>query len=78
MLSGRWRFFWERWGEVALSGDDAGGGMKWAPQVIEAELAKRPEPTTAKVLPNQPACRTARRDGQTRTANRDGQGEPPA
>ena len=73
---------------AVLGGDDAGGGVMWAPQVIEdaadhglvlgedgklydtkrqqklpdgvapmtlmtdAELAKRPEPTTAEVLPN--------------------------
>jgi len=121
VLSGRWRFFWGRWGTAGevtlepgdifniptglfrgfenigtdygmimaiLGGDDAGGGVMWAPQVIEeaaahglvlaetgklydtktgqhlpegvnpmplmsdAELAKRPEPTTAEVLPN--------------------------
>jgi mannose-6-phosphate isomerase-like protein (cupin superfamily) len=121
ILSGRWRFFWGRWGNAGevtlevgdiiniptgifrgfenigtdygmimavLGGDDAGGGVMWAPQVIEdaaehglvlaetgklydtkkgarlpdgvkpmplmteAELAKRPEPTTADVLPN--------------------------
>ena len=121
VLSGRWRFFWGRWGKAGevtlevgdiiniptgifrgfenigtdygmimavLGGDDAGGGVMWAPQVIEdaaehglvlaetgklydtkkganlpdgvkpmplmteAELAKRPEPTTADVLPN--------------------------
>ncbi len=121
VLSGRWRFFWGRWGDAGevtlekgdifniptgifrgfenigtdygmimaiLGGDDAGGGVMWAPQVIEdaadhglvlgddgklydtkkqqrlpdgvapmpvmsdAELAKRPEPTTADVLPN--------------------------
>ena len=121
ILSGRWRFFWGRWGKAGevtlevgdiiniptgifrgfenigtdygmimavLGGDDAGGGVMWAPQVIEdtaehglvlaetgklydtkkganlpdgvkpmplmteAELAKRPEPTTADVLPN--------------------------
>jgi quercetin dioxygenase-like cupin family protein len=121
VLSGRWRFFWGRWGDAGevtleegdifniptgvfrgfenigndygmimaiLGGDDAGGGVMWAPQVIEdaaehglvlgengklydskrgehlptginpmplmsdAELAKRPEPTTAEVLPN--------------------------
>lgn len=121
VLSGRWRFFWGRWGKAGevvleagdifniptgifrgfenvgtdygmimavLGGDDAGGGVMWAPQVIEdaaehglvlaetgklydtkkgaklpdgvrpmplmteAELAKRPEPTTAEVLPN--------------------------
>lgn len=121
VLSGRWRFFWGRWGNAGevileagdifniptgifrgfenigtdygmimavLGGDDAGGGVMWAPQVIEdaadhglvlaetgklydtkkgeklpdgvnpmplmteAELAKRPEPTTADVLPN--------------------------
>lgn len=121
VLSGRWRFFWGRWGTAGevvlepgdiiniptgifrgfenigteygmimaiLGGDDAGGGVMWAPQVIEdakahglvlgdngklydtktgatlpdgvqpmppmseAELAKRPELTTAQVLPN--------------------------
>ena len=121
VLSGRWRFFWGRWGDAGevtleqgdifniptgifrgfenigtdygmimaiLGGDDAGGGVMWAPQVIEdaadhglilgengklydtkkqqrlpeginpmpvmsaEELAKRPEPTTADVLPN--------------------------
>ncbi len=112
VLSGRWRFFWGRWGRAGeviptgifrgfenigtdygmimaiLGGDDAGGGVMWAPQVIEdaadhglilgengklydtkkqqrlpeginpmpvmsaEELAKRPEPTTADVLPN--------------------------
>ncbi|WP_323772266.1 cupin domain-containing protein [Antarctobacter sp.] len=121
VLSGRWRFFWGRWGTAGevvleegdifniptgifrgfenigtdygmimaiLGGDDAGGGVMWAPQVIEdaaahglvlgedgklydsrkqqrlpdgvkpmpllseAELATRPEPTTAEVLPN--------------------------
>lgn len=121
VLSGRWRFFWGRWGTAGevtleegdifniptgvfrgfenigtdygmimaiLGGDDAGGGVKWAPQVIEdaadhglvlaetgklydtkkgatlpegvkpmplmsaEELANRPEPTTAEVLPN--------------------------
>ncbi len=121
VLSGRWRFFWGRWGDAGevvleqgdifniptgifrgfenigtdygmimavLGGDDAGGGVMWAPQVIEdaadhglvlgedgklydtkkqqrlpdgvkpmplmtdEELAKRPEPTTAEVLPN--------------------------
>lgn len=121
VLSGRWRFFWGRWGTAGevtleegdifniptgifrgfenigtdygmimaiLGGNDAGGGVMWAPQVIEdaadhglvlaetgklydtkkgealpdgvkpmplmteAELAKRPEPTTAEVLPN--------------------------
>jgi quercetin dioxygenase-like cupin family protein len=121
VLSGRWRFFWGRWGTAGevilepgdifniptgifrgfenigndygmimaiLGGDDAGGGVMWAPQVIEdaadhglilaetgklydtkkgeslpegvnpmplmsdEELAKRPEPTTADVLPN--------------------------
>jgi mannose-6-phosphate isomerase-like protein (cupin superfamily) len=121
VLSGRWRFFWGRWGNAGevvlekgdifniptgifrgfenigtdygmimavLGGDDAGGGVMWAPQVIEdaaahglvlgedgklydtkkgqtlpddigpmplmsaEELAKRPEPTTADVLPN--------------------------
>ncbi|MCO6384904.1 cupin domain-containing protein [Oceanicola sp. 502str15] len=121
VLSGRWRFFWGRWGTAGevvleegdifniptgifrgfenigtdygmimaiLGGDDAGGGVMWAPQVIEdaadhglvlgedgklydtklqqrlpegvrpmplmseAELAKRPEPSTAEVLPN--------------------------
>ena len=121
VLSGRWRFFWGRWGDAGevvleqgdifniptgifrgfenigtdygmimaiLGGDDAGGGVMWAPQVIEdaanhglilaetgklydtkkqqrlpdgikpmpvmsvEELAKRPEPTTAQVLPN--------------------------
>ena len=121
VLSGRWRFFWGRWGDAGevtlekgdifniptgifrgfenigtdygmimaiLGGDDAGGGVMWAPQVIEdaadhglvlgqdgklydtkkqqrlpdgvlpmpvmsdVELAKRPEPTTADVLPN--------------------------
>ncbi|MGR3805747.1 cupin domain-containing protein [Marinibacterium profundimaris] len=121
VLSGRWRFFWGRWGTAGevvlepgdifniptgifrgfenigtdygmimaiLGGDDAGGGVMWAPQVIEEaadhglvlgengklydtkkqqrlpegvapmplmteeELAKRPEPTTAEVLPN--------------------------
>ncbi|WP_108815197.1 cupin domain-containing protein [Loktanella sp. Alg231-35] len=121
VLSGRWRFFWGRWGDAGevvlekgdifniptgifrgfenigtdygmimaiLGGDDAGGGVMWAPQVIEdaadhglilaetgklydtkkgaklpdgvqpmpvmsdAELAQRPEPTTAEVLPN--------------------------
>lgn len=68
VLSGRWRFFWGRWGEAGevvleqgdifniptgifrgfenigtdygmimaiLGGDDAGGGVIWAPQVIE-------------------------------------------
>ena len=68
MLSGRWRFFWGRWGTAGevilekgdiiniptgifrgfenvgtdygmimaiLGGDDAGGGVIWAPQVIE-------------------------------------------
>ncbi|HKL70979.1 cupin domain-containing protein [Salibaculum sp.] len=68
VLSGRWRFFWGRWGTAGevtlepgdifniptgvfrgfenigtdygmimaiLGGDDAGGGVKWAPQVIE-------------------------------------------
>lgn len=68
MLSGRWRFFWGRWGDAGevtlepgdifniptgifrgfenigndygmimaiLGGDDAGGGVIWAPQVIE-------------------------------------------
>ncbi len=121
VLSGRWRFFWGRWGDAGevvleqgdiiniptgifrgfenigtdygmimaiLGGDDAGGGVMWAPQVIEdaanhglilaetgklydtkkqqrlpdgvkpmpvmsdEELAKRPELTTAQVLPN--------------------------
>ena len=121
VLSGRWRFFWGRWGDAGevvleqgdifniptgifrgfenigtdygmimaiLGGDDAGGGVMWAPQVIEEaadhglvlgedgklydtkrqqrlpegvkpmplmsdeELAKRPEPSTAEVLPN--------------------------
>lgn len=121
VLSGRWRFFWGRWGTAGevvlepgdifniptgvfrgfenigtdygmimaiLGGDDAGGGVMWAPQVIEdaadhglvlaetgklydtkkgehlpegvqpmplmteEELARRPEPTTAEVLPN--------------------------
>lgn len=121
VLSGRWRFFWGRWGTAGevvleegdifniptgifrgfenigtdygmimaiLGGDDAGGGVMWAPQVIEdaadhglvlgedgklydskrrqrlpegvnpmplmsdEELAKRPEPSTAEVLPN--------------------------
>lgn len=121
VLSGRWRFFWGRWGTAGevvleqgdifniptgifrgfenigtdygmimaiLGGEDAGGGVMWAPQVIEdaadhglvlgedgklydtkkqqrlpegvnpmpvmsdAELAKRPELTTAEVLPN--------------------------
>lgn len=121
VLSGRWRFFWGRYGTAGevtleegdifniptgifrgfenigtdygmimaiLGGDDAGGGVMWAPQVIEdaaahglilaetgklydtkkgeqlpegvkpmplmsaEELAKRPEPTTAEVLPN--------------------------
>lgn len=121
VLSGRWRFFWGRWGTAGevilevgdiiniptgifrgfenigtdygmimaiLGGDDAGGGVMWAPQVIEeaqahglilaesgklydtkkgealpsgmapmpvmteAELAKRPELSTAQVLPN--------------------------
>jgi mannose-6-phosphate isomerase-like protein (cupin superfamily) len=124
VLSGRWRFFWGRWGTAGevtlepgdifniptgvfrgfenigtdygmimaiLGGDDAGGGVLWAPQVIEdatdhglilaetgklydtdkgetlpngvapmslmpdGELAKRGEPTTAQVLPNQVA-----------------------
>lgn len=69
VLSGRWRFFWGRWGKAGevvleagdifniptgvfrgfenlgtdygmimsiLGGDDAGGGVVWAPQVIEA------------------------------------------
>ena len=68
VLSGRWRFFWGRWGNAGevileagdifniptgmfrgfenigtdyamimaiLGGDDAGGGVEWAPQVIE-------------------------------------------
>ena len=68
VLSGRWRFFWGRWGDAGevtlekgdifniptgifrgfenigsdygmimaiLGGDDAGGGVHWAPQVIE-------------------------------------------
>ena len=68
VLSGRWRFFWGRWGKTGevileagdifniptgmfrgfenigtdysmimaiLGGDDAGGGVSWAPQVIE-------------------------------------------
>ena len=68
VLSGKWRFFWGRWGDVGevilnegdiiniptgifrgfenigtdygmimaiLGGDDAGGGVLWAPQVIE-------------------------------------------
>lgn len=68
VLSGRWRFFWGRWGDAGevtlepgdifniptgvfrgfenigtdygmimaiLGGDDAGGGVNWAPQVIE-------------------------------------------
>jgi quercetin dioxygenase-like cupin family protein len=121
VLSGRWRFFWGRWGNAGevvlekgdifniptgifrgfenigtdygmimaiLGGDDAGGGVMWAPQVItdaadhglvlgengklydtkkqqrlpegvapmplmsDEELAKRPEPTAAEVLPN--------------------------
>ena len=121
VLSGRWRFFWGRWGDAGevvleqgdifniptgifrgfenigtdygmimaiLGGDDAGGGVMWAPQVIEDaadhglvlgengklydtkkqqslpegvspmplmsadELAKRPELSTAEVLPN--------------------------
>jgi mannose-6-phosphate isomerase-like protein (cupin superfamily) len=121
VLSGRWRFFWGRWGTAGevvlepgdiiniptgifrgfenigtdygmimaiLGGDDAGGGVMWAPQVVEdardhglqlgengklydtkngaalpdgvgpmplmaeVELAKRPELTTAEVLPN--------------------------
>ena len=121
VLSGRWRFFWGRWGDAGevtlepgdifniptgifrgfenigtdygmimaiLGGDDAGGGVMWAPQVIEdaadhglvlaetgklydtkkgqalpdgvkpmplmteAELAKRPELSTADVIPN--------------------------
>jgi mannose-6-phosphate isomerase-like protein (cupin superfamily) len=70
--SGRWRFFWGRWGEAGevvleegdifniptgifrgfenigtdygmimaiLGGDDAGGGVTWAPQVIENAVA---------------------------------------
>ena len=70
--SGRWRFFWGRWGEAGevvleegdifniptgifrgfenigtdygmimaiLGGDDAGGGVTWAPQVIEKAVA---------------------------------------
>lgn len=121
VLSGRWRFFWGRWGDAGevtlepgdifniptgifrgfenigtdygmimaiLGGNDAGGGVMWAPQVIEdaadhglilaetgklydtkkgealpdgvnpmplltaEELALRPEPSTADVLPN--------------------------
>ena len=72
MLSGRWRFFWGRWGNAGsvvleegdifniptgifrgfenigtdygmimaiLGGDDAGGGVIWAPQVIEEAQA---------------------------------------
>lgn len=72
VLSGRWRFFWGRWGSAGevvleegdiiniptgifrgfenigtdygmimaiLGGDDAGGGVKWAPQVIEEAKA---------------------------------------
>lgn len=72
VLSGRWRFFWGRWGNAGevvleegdifniptgifrgfenigtdygmimaiLGGDDAGGGVKWAPQVIEEAQA---------------------------------------
>ena len=72
VLSGRWRFFWGRWGTAGevvleegdifniptgifrgfenigtdygmimaiLGGDDAGGGVQWAPQVIEEATA---------------------------------------
>ncbi len=72
VLSGRWRFFWGRWGDAGevtlekgdifniptgvfrgfenigtdygmimaiLGGDDAGGGVNWAPQVIEEAQA---------------------------------------
>ncbi|WP_425038175.1 cupin domain-containing protein [Primorskyibacter sp. S187A] len=72
VLSGRWRFFWGRWGDAGevvlekgdifniptgvfrgfenigtdygmimaiLGGDDAGGGVMWAPQVIEEAQA---------------------------------------
>ena len=72
VLSGRWRFFWGRWGDTGevilepgdifniptgmfrgfenigsdygmimaiLGGDDAGGGVVWAPQVIEEAKA---------------------------------------
>ncbi|MEM9148838.1 MAG: cupin domain-containing protein, partial [Pseudomonadota bacterium] len=72
VLSGRWRFFWGRWGSAGevtleegdifniptgifrgfenigtdygmimaiLGGDDAGGGVVWAPQVIEEAAA---------------------------------------
>ena len=72
VLSGRWRFFWGRWGDAGevileagdifniptgmfrgfenigsdygmimaiLGGDDAGGGVLWAPQVIEEAQA---------------------------------------
>lgn len=72
VLSGRWRFFWGRWGDAGevileegdifniptgvfrgfenvgtdygmimavLGGDDAGGGVIWAPQVIEEAAA---------------------------------------
>lgn len=72
VLSGRWRFFWGRWGDdgevileagdiiniptgifrgfenigtdygmimAVLGGDDAGGGVTWAPQVIEEARA---------------------------------------
>lgn len=72
VLSGRWRFFWGRWGTAGevvleegdiiniptgifrgfenigtdyhmvmaiLGGDDAGGGVQWAPQVIEDAAA---------------------------------------
>ncbi|MEL6168647.1 MAG: cupin domain-containing protein [Pseudomonadota bacterium] len=72
VLSGRWRFFWGRWGDAGevvlekgdifdiptgifrgfenigedygmimaiLGGDDAGGGVIWAPQVIEEAQA---------------------------------------
>jgi uncharacterized RmlC-like cupin family protein len=72
VLSGRWRFFWGRWGDAGevvlekgdifniptgifrgfenigddygmimaiLGGDDAGGGVVWAPQVIEEAQA---------------------------------------
>lgn len=93
VLSGRWRFFWGRWGNAGevvleegdifniptgifrgfenigtdygmimaiLGGDDAGGGVKWAPQVIEeakshglilAETGKLYDTKKGEVLP---------------------------
>lgn len=93
VLSGRWRFFWGRWGDAGevvlepgdifniptgifrgfenigtdygmimavLGGDDAGGGVNWAPQVIEdaadhglilAETGKLYDTTKGESLP---------------------------